>query len=73
MALYKEIMTGYGVPATYWRVEGIAIPDEWNAETIYPIAVLTSSPNPAAAGAFVDFVLSPAGRAILGAHSFLEP
>ena len=55
------------------RVEGIAIPDEWNAETIYPIAVLSSSLNPTAAGAFVDFVLSPTGRAILGARSFLDP
>jgi len=39
----------------------------------YPIAVLNAAPNPDAAQAFVDFVLSPAGQAILDSHGFGAP
>jgi len=55
------------------RVEGIDIPPEWNAEAVYPIAVLSSSADPAGATAFVSFVTSPAGMAILAAHGFKAP
>lgn len=36
----------------------------------YPIAILTAAPNPAGARAFVDAVLSPAGRRALAAAGF---
>ena len=39
----------------------------------YPIAALTDSPNPAAAQAFVDLVLSDDGQQILRDAGFLEP
>jgi len=39
----------------------------------YPIAVLSAAPHPAAARAFVDFVLSAAGRVILARYGFGPP
>lgn len=39
----------------------------------YPIAVLTDSRNKALAGKFVDFILSPAGRAVLDRYGFGKP
>jgi molybdate transport system substrate-binding protein len=39
----------------------------------YPIAALTDAPNPAAAQAFADLVLSEAGQHILRDAGFLEP
>jgi len=39
----------------------------------YPIAVLTGAKNPAAAAAFVDFVLSNDGRAVLSGLGFGSP
>ena len=40
------------------------------AETEYPIAALTAAPNPEAAQAFVDLVLSKEGRAALSSAGF---
>lgn len=39
----------------------------------YPLAALTDAPNPRAATAFVDFVLSDAGQAILADAGFRAP
>jgi molybdate transport system substrate-binding protein len=55
------------------KVRGIAIPDALNASTEYPIAPLTRAANPAAAAAFVDYVLSGAGRDVLAAAGFGAP
>ena len=55
------------------KVEGIEIPDRVNASTSYPIATLTASRNPATAKAFVDLVLSAAGRAVLEEAGFAGP
>lgn len=54
-------------------VEGIAIPAEHDVVTEYPIAVLTDAPEPDAAAAFVAFVLSDAGQAILASYGFGNP
>ena len=43
------------------------------AQAEYPIAVLRDSTNPGAADAFVKFVLSPAGVAVLSSHGFGTP
>jgi len=51
-------------------VEGVEIPLDQNVPASYPIAVLTSAPNPAAARAFVDFVTSRRGQEILAKHGF---
>jgi len=55
------------------RVEGIEIPEEHNVVAEYPIAVLADAPNPEAAAAFVAFVLSREGQAILRKHGFAAP
>jgi molybdate transport system substrate-binding protein len=51
-------------------VDGIDIPDDVNVVAEYPIAVLTDATDPETASAFVEFVLSDDGQAILGEHGF---
>ncbi len=51
----------------------IAIPDEYNVVANYPIATVTGTSNPDLARAFLDFVLSAAGQAILAKYSFGPP
>jgi molybdate transport system substrate-binding protein len=46
------------------------IPDGLNVIAEYPIATVADSTNPGLAAAFVDFVLSPRGQAILTDHGF---
>jgi len=48
----------------------IPIPDELNVIATYPIAVVEGAPAGNAAQAFVDFVLSPQGQAILAKWGF---
>lgn len=55
------------------KVTGIAIPDSVNASTEYPIAALSKAANPGAAAAFVDYVLSSSGQAVLSAAGFEKP
>jgi len=54
-------------------VKGIAIPDNVNASTTYPIAALTDSKNKGTAKAFADYVLSAEGLAALRAAGFAKP
>ncbi|HET9656514.1 MAG TPA: molybdate ABC transporter substrate-binding protein [Kineosporiaceae bacterium] len=61
------------VRAAGTKVTGVAIPDAVNAATAYPIAVLQGSHNPALAKAFVDYVLSADGAAVLTAAGFTRP
>lgn len=61
------------VKAAGSKVTGIPIPAGVNASTEYPIAALTKAPNTAGARAFVDYVLSPAGQAVLAAAGFEQP
>ena len=51
-------------------VDGIDFPGADEAVTEYPIATLGDAPNPGAAEAFLDFVLSGTGRAALAAAGF---
>ncbi|MDH3404357.1 MAG: molybdate ABC transporter substrate-binding protein [Acidobacteriota bacterium] len=53
--------------------EGIVIPEDRNVVAVYPIAVLAAAPNPGGAAAFVEFVLSDAGRAVMTDHGFSVP
>ena len=55
------------------KVNGVEIPADLNASTEYPIAALKGSKNPALAKAFVDYVLSPAGKKVLSADGFTKP
>jgi molybdate transport system substrate-binding protein len=52
------------------RVRPIPIPPSANNTAAYPIAILTNTPNRPAATAFVRFLLSKRGRAILKRHGF---
>lgn len=54
-------------------VIGIPIPDGHNVTADYPIAVLSAGGNVTGASAFVQFVLSEAGREILSEYGFLLP
>lgn len=59
------------VPAEYRdKVTTIAIPDSLNVIAVYPIGVLKESQDPAFAQAFIDFVRSAAGKAILEKNGF---
>lgn len=55
------------------RVEGIDIPTQQSPVAAYPIALLAGAPNPPAGAAFIEFVLSDAGRVILSRHGFDSP
>jgi molybdate transport system substrate-binding protein len=61
------------VRAAGTKVLGVVIPADINASTSYPIAELTKSTNPTTAQAFVDYVLSDAGSAVLTADGFAKP
>jgi molybdate transport system substrate-binding protein len=55
------------------KVDGVAIPDDVNSTTTYPIAVLKDAKNPTLARAWVQFVLSATGRQVLAADGFGKP
>jgi molybdate transport system substrate-binding protein len=55
------------------KVAGIEIPAAVNASTLYPIAQLRASRNRATAAAFVAYVLSDAGSAVLAQAGFATP
>jgi molybdate transport system substrate-binding protein len=61
------------VASTGGSVDGIEIPPDENVRAEYPIAVLANAPNFAAAEAFVSFVLSAEGQAILEEYGFSSP
>jgi molybdate transport system substrate-binding protein len=52
-------------------VRVIDIPAEFNVIAKYPIAAVKGARNESGARAFIDYVLSPAGQAILTRHGFL--
>lgn len=52
---------------------GVEIPADVNVTPEYPIVATAEAPNPDGAAAFVDFVLSDAGQAILQRYGFLSP
>jgi molybdate transport system substrate-binding protein len=55
------------------RVSGVAIPESQQVVARYPIAVVTGSAEPSVARAFVDFVLSDDGQALLARYGFTRP
>jgi molybdate transport system substrate-binding protein len=55
------------------KVDGIGVARASDAVNSYPIAALTSSTRPAAARAFVAFVLSAEGQAVLAKWGFGQP
>lgn len=61
------------VLSTAGAVEGVDIPEEFNVIADYPIATLVNAPNRDAAAAFVTYVLSDDGQAILNSYGFSSP
>lgn len=61
------------VKAAGAKVTGVPISASDNASTTYPIATISNSKNQSIAQAFVAYVLSPQGQAVLSAAGFLEP
>ncbi|QLD11152.1 molybdate ABC transporter substrate-binding protein [Microbacterium oleivorans] len=59
--------------ATTGDVEAVATAGAETVVNRYPIAALSTAASPAAAAAFVDFVVSDAGRAVLGDLGFGVP
>lgn len=55
------------------EVDGVPIPAAQNVVAEYPVVVTTEATNPAGGNAFVDLVLSDAGREILASHGFSSP
>lgn len=53
--------------------DGVEIPAEINVISNFPIVVTKAAPNAAAAQAFIDFVASAEGQAILASYGFLAP
>lgn len=58
-------------PAVAPLVRRFDLPDAANVVASYPIATLRRAPNPEAARAFLDLVLSPVGQRALEGHGFL--
>jgi molybdate transport system substrate-binding protein len=55
------------------RIEGVDIPPELNVTTAYPITVLAEAVNSDGGDAFLAYVLSDRGQAVLAAHGFDGP
>ena len=60
------------VTAAGTKVSGVSIPDMYNVIATYPIAAVKATTNPAAANAFIAYVLSAAGQAKLQSFGFLS-
>jgi molybdate transport system substrate-binding protein len=54
-------------------VDSVEIPTDENVIATYPVAVLTDTQDAALASAFVDYVSSDAGQAVLEERGFLPP
>lgn len=54
-------------------ISQIAIPDELNTIASYPVAPLSDSPNAALAEAFIAYLLTPEGQAVLTRYGFISP
>jgi len=58
-------------PDAAGKVGRLDIPDTLNTIATYPIAAVKGSPNAAVAQAFVDYVLSADGQAVLAKWGFI--
>ena len=61
------------ITATAGKADAVDIPAPDNVEASYPIAVISSSPNRAAARNFVDFVTRSEGQQVLQRFGFQSP
>jgi molybdate transport system substrate-binding protein len=61
------------VQAAQGHLDGVNIPGAERAANAYPVAALKGAADPALAAAFVRWVLSPGGQAILARYGFGTP
>jgi molybdate transport system substrate-binding protein len=61
------------VGAAAANVEVVTIPEDVNVVAQYPIAVMSAAPHAALGQAWMDFVLSSEGQALLANAGFLPP
>ncbi len=59
-------------PAVRSEVKVITIPDDLNVIARYPVALVKVAANQDGAKAFVGYLLSPAGQAVLERHGFIR-
>ena len=52
-----------------WLIE---LPDDKNVIAVYPVAVTSEAAEPEIAAAFIEFILSDTGQAVLQEHGFLR-
>ena len=52
------------------KLQFLPIPDRYNVEAEYPMAIVKGAPHPQLARKFLQFVLSPTGQAVLARHGF---
>jgi molybdate transport system substrate-binding protein len=71
--LDAAIVYATDVAAAAGAVDGVEISDTFNVRAEYTIAVIAGSAGEEAATAFIDFVLSEAGRQIMIEHGFTLP
>ncbi len=57
-------------PALAAKLKTIAVPTQFNVVAEYPISIVKGAANATAGRAFIDFVLSPEGQAILKKYGF---
>jgi molybdate transport system substrate-binding protein len=55
------------------KVTNIDVPDAYNVIALYPIAVVNDAPNASLANAWIAYVLSAQGQAILAKYGFVPP
>lgn len=58
-------------PAVRGALKSIDLPAAFNVTARYPIALVKGAANQAAARAFIEYLLSPAGQATLAKHGFI--
>jgi molybdate transport system substrate-binding protein len=58
-------------PSARGALRAIEIPREFNVTARYPLAVVKGARHEAGARAFIDYVLSPAGQAMLACYGFI--
>ena len=61
------------VDAAGAAASGVDIPADLTVVAEYPIVLTAEAPNPDGGRAFIDFVLSDAGQAILASYGFTSP
>ena len=64
------MLTVTDVKAAGAKVAGVDIPDAQNVIASYPMATVKGGANPKGGAAFIDFVLSLPGQAILANYGF---